>query len=620
MALDLSGFQVKPQEFGGLYKATESLEKRKLQEGQLAQQKEGRQAATTKFLTDYLDPKERLTGTNYDPEIVTGLQGVLQEGAALAAKGASTADIIMALGPKVNKINEYSTKAKLINTQIKQSAERLKGYGGYNIGALEDEAKKMAFQDEKGALKDISTIDPNMDWVTEATQKRPELVTTGAGLDQFVQKTPSATYERTHQTAYAGRTRNVKYTATHPFWEDLAKNEKGEVAVDPLGNPIGLDVVGDNMVGDDGKPMINPETKKPYRVMDKGHFTAVMQHNPDIADYVRGQVNTHFKEAGAKEIPKEGSPQWEMMARSILGDELKTRSKSSFKTIDKQSETGARVKVEIAQDPEMLAATKDYYSATRKPPGEGGDKVNKTTTYADVLTGVMNNEPDYSTGDIVDAKNSKGDIVAKNVMDITPLVPDLKYNNDQVYKHVYRNPSNNSLIVEKQNGEIEQVPEGKVYQFMNKLSGYNKLNPEYIRKTMEGSGFDQGKFSKAKPSSATQKIQEAEKQQEAAQAEKVKTFESTGKTSELSGFIGQKKPEGEIEKIETSGMFTSGKYYIDFKNGSRKSFKSKEELGNYLKGAKLTTKQPTPAEAPAAKSSSGSTGSGNWKSRAKKVQ
>lgn len=604
MAIDVSGFVNKAPEFGGLYQAAQTLEKRKLQEGQLAQQREGRQAATTKFLTDYLDPKERLTGTNYDPEIVTGLQGILQDGAALAAKGASISDIIMALGPRVNKINEYSTKAKLINQQIKQSAERLKGYGGYNLGALEDEAKKMAFQGDDGKLRDISTIDPNTDWVTEATQKRPELVTTGAGLDQFVQKTPSATYERTHQTAYAGKTRNVKYTATHPFWEDLARNEKGEVAVDPFGNPIGLDVVGDNMVGDDGKPMINPETNKPYRVMDKGHFTAVMKHNPDIADYVRGQVNTHFKEAGAEKIPPEGSPQWEMMARSILGDELKTRSKSSFKTIDKQSETGARVKVEIAQDPTMLAATKDYYEATRKPPGEGGGRVNKTTTYADVMTGIMNNEPDYSDGDVVD-------VGGKKMVDVTPLLPDLKYSNDQVYKKVYKNPESNSMIFEKQNGEKISVPESKMFQFMNKHSGYNNLNPEYIRKTMEGSGFDQGKFSKAKPSLATQKIQEAEKQEQATKAEKIKTFESSGKASELSGFVGQKKPEGEIQKIESSGMFTSGKYYIEFKNGSRKSFKSKEELGNYLKGGQSTTTPP--AAAPK------TTGSGDWKSRAKKV-
>lgn len=605
MGIDVSGFVNKPQEFGGLYHAAQTLEKRKYQDAQLAQQREGKRLATTKFLTDYLDPKERLTGTNYDPEIVKQLDTILGEGAALASKGASTSDIMMALGPKVGKVNEYSTKAKLINQQIKQSAERLKGYGGYNIGALEDEAKKRAFYGDDGKMKDISTIDPNTDWVTEATQKTPELVTTGAGLDQFVNKTPSATYERTHQTAYAGRTKNVRYTATHPFWEDLATDENGQVAVDATGNPIGLDVVGSTMVGDDNKPIINPDTKKPYQVMNKGHFTAIMQHNPDVADYVRGQVNRHFKEAGAKEIPKEGSPQWEMMASSILGDELRTRSKSSFKTIDKQSETGARVKVEIAQDPQMLAATKEYYDVTRKE-GGGGGKVPKTTTYADVLTGIMNNEPDYSSGDVVD-------VGGKKMVDVTSLLPDLKYSNDQVYKHIYREPTKNSMVFEKQNGEKTEVPESKIFQFMNKHSGYNNLNPEYIRKTMEGSGFEGGKFSKAKANNFAQQQQQAEQVQREAKQEKIKSFESSGQTSELKDFVGQKTPQGEIQKIETSGMFTSGKYYIDFKNGERKTFKSKDDLGKYLNqgGGQTEAKPQTQHQQ--------SGGSGNWKSRAKKV-
>lgn len=575
MPIDVSGLVIKPQEFGGLYQAANTLENRRLREGHLAQQREAKQLATSKFLTDYLDPKERLTGTNYDPEIVTQLQQTLQEGAMLAAKGASTADIMMALGPKVNKINEYSTKAKLVNQQIKQSTDRLKGYGGYNLGALEDEAKKMAFYDEKGKLKDISTVDPNTDWVTQATQQRPELVTSGAGLDQFVQKTPSATYSRTAQTTYAGRSRNVKYETTHPFWEDLAQNDKGEIATDAAGNPIGLDVVGTTMVGDDNKPIINPETKQPFQVMDKGHFTAIMQHNPDVADYVRGQVNKHFKEAGAEKIPTEGSPQWEMMARSILRDELKSRSKSSFKTVDKQAETGARVKVEIAQNPEMLQDTKDYYEATRK---EGGAaKVPKTTTYADVLTGIMNNEPDYSNGDIVD-------VGGKKMVDVTPLIPDLKYAKDQSYKHIYKEPESNSMIFEKQNGEKLSVPESKMFQFMNKHSGYNNLNPEYIRKTMEESGFEGGRFSKAKPSAYQAQIQETQQKEAETRANNLQTFESNGNVTDVKNFEGQKTKDGTIKKIaKTNALNMVNDYYIEFANGAEKKFKNKAELAKYLK-------------------------------------
>lgn len=605
MAVDVSGFVNKPPEFGGLYKLSETLEKRKLQDQQLAQQREGKQLATTKFLTDYLDPKDRLTGTNYDPEIVKQLQETLQEGAALSAKGASTADIMMALGPKVNKINEYSTKAKLINQQIKQSTDRLKGYGGYNLGALEDEAKKMAFYDADGKLKDITTVDPNTDWVTKATQDRPELVTTGAGLDEFVKKTPSATYSRNAQTAYAGRTRNVKYEATHPFWEDLATDDKGQIATDAVGNPIGLDIVGTTMVGDDGKPMINPETNKPYRVMDKGNFNAIMQHNPDVADYIRGQVNSHFKKAGADKIPVEGSPQWEMMARSILRDELKTRSKSSFKTIDQQKETGAAVKVEIGQSPSMLKATERYYDATRKDDDGSGGKIPKTITYADAIAGIMNNDPDFSGGEIVN-------VDGKKMVDVTSYIPDLKYNNDQVYKKIYRDPDNNSLIVEKQNGEKQSVPEGKIFQFINKHTGYNNLNPAKARETMEKSGFD-GSFSKAKPNEYKSKIQEAEQKEQQEKSEKLQSFQSSGKVDEVKDFEGQKTKDGTIKKISKTNAFNMvNDYYVEFSNGSEKKFKNKEDLAKYLKGEGAAAKEKT---SPAPAKSSG----GDWKSRAKKI-
>lgn len=350
MALDLSGFVTAPQKFEGLYAASETLERRKVREDQLAQQKEGRVAANTKFLTDYLDPKDRLTGTNYDPEIVKQLQETLQEGAALAAKGANTADIMMALGPKVNKINEYSTKAKLVQQQVKSSLDKLKGYGGYNIAALEDEAKKLAFQDEKGALKDISLVDPQTDWVTEATRLKPEIVTTGAGLDEFVKKTPTATIGRSVSTSKFGRTKNVKYEATHPFWMDLKQDEKGQIATDPMGNPVGLDIVGGPIMGDDNKPMLNPTTGEPFRGLHKKQFTAIMQHNPDIADYMRGQINKYFKEAGAEKIPDEGSPQWLAMGQHLLGEELKTRDKSSFKVVEDTSKVAApALRVEMGQ-------------------------------------------------------------------------------------------------------------------------------------------------------------------------------------------------------------------------------------------------------------------------------
>lgn len=577
MAVDVNNFIIKPNEFGGLYQAADTLERRKIRETEFAQQQEGKKLATTKFLTDYLDPKDRLTGSNYDPEIVNQLQTALQEGAALAAKGASSADIMMALGPKVNKINEYSTKAKLVNQNIKSQLEKIKAYGGYNLAALEDEAKKMAFQNDDGSLKDISLVDPSMNWITEATHKRPELVTTGAGFDQFVQKTPMSKTSRTVQTSHAGNTRNVAYEADAPFWEDISRDDKGNIMTDVAGNPVGLDVLSAPIIGDDGKPLVDKNSGKAYRAADENVFNAIMKHNPDVADYVRGQVNRYFKEAGAEKIPEEGSPQWNMKARNIVYDELKTRSKSSFKTKDQEKQSSVAAKIEIAQDPALLQATRDYYSATRKSPGNNSDKVNKTTTYADVLSGIMNNDPNFSSGEITNVKG-------RDVVDVTSLIPDLKYSNDQVYKKVYRDPNNNSLIVEKQNGEQQEVPEGKVFQFMNKLSGYNNLNPEYVRKVMEESGFDGSKFSKSQPNNYQQQIGESRQKQQQERASKVQSFESSGKVDEVKPFEGTKTNDGTIKKIsKTSAFNLVNDYYIEFEDGTEKTFKNKKDLADYLK-------------------------------------
>lgn len=346
MAIDVSGFVTKEQDFGGLDKAADTLARQNYRRDQLAQQKEGRMAATGKFLQDYLDPKDRLTGTNYDPEIVKQLNDAMIEGADLAKKGASSAEIMMALGPKVGKINEYSQKAKLINQQIKDATGKLKGYKGYNVDAITDEAKKMAFYDADGKLKDISTVDPNTDWVTETVKVRPELVTSGAGLDDFVNRSPMKEYGSEVQTMYAGKKRNVKYDAKSPFWMDVQVDKEGNAITDKSGNPVGLDVVSEEIVGSEGKPIVDPETGKPLKALEKNRYNAIMQHNPDIADFVRGQTNKWFRDAGVKP-PEEGTVAWDNKARNVLYDELKTRDRSYFKPRDVETKAPLATRIEL---------------------------------------------------------------------------------------------------------------------------------------------------------------------------------------------------------------------------------------------------------------------------------
>jgi hypothetical protein len=362
--LDIRGFEVQPAEFKGLDMAAEQLRRNQFRNQELKQRQEGEKAATAKYLGNYLDSKDALTGTAYDPEIVKGFDALLSQGYELANKGANMNEIMMAISPGVAKLNQYSTKAKLINQQIKSSIDKIKPYKGYNTEALEQEAKKLAFYDDNGQLRDINSVDPNMDYVSETARLHPERITSGAGLDEFVAKSPMATDSKDVQTMYAGKKRTVRYDASHPFWEDIQMDDKGNAVTDKSGNPVGLDVNSQPIVGDDGKPFVNPQTGQAYRAIAKPEFTAIMKHNPDIADYVRGQVNESFRAAGADKVPTEGTPQWEMKARHILYDELKSRSKSSFKTLDKQVNTAPVTRIQLGFDPYGKGGSKGGSSAS----------------------------------------------------------------------------------------------------------------------------------------------------------------------------------------------------------------------------------------------------------------
>lgn len=594
--LDLSGFNTPEQQFGGLYKAAERVDQNRREDERVAREQEGRQAATSKFMTDYLDPKDHLTGTNYDPQIVGGFQDILQKAQTLAAKGANTNDILMAIGPSVSKLNQYSTTAKAINQRIKDQVARLKPYAGYNLEALQSQALKTAFYGPDGKLKDISYVDPDTDWISETVKNNPDLVTTGKGIDDFVSKTPMADYSRTVQTAYAGRTKNAKIEAKHPFWEGLQRDAKGGIATDASGNPLGLDVEGAEMIDDKGQPIVNPETKQPFRAMDKNNFNAIMQHNPDIADYVRGQVNKHFKEAGAKELPAEGSAQWDMMARHILGDELKTRSRSTFRTIELQKETAPAIKVELGRDPDALAAMAKYQEAN-KLKGEYAvydPKAGKTikTNAVQTVGNIFNNDPAFLQGE-------QEDINGRSVIDVTQYFPGggLKTGRgaDEVYKSIYYDPNKRSLLVTTQgktkdaSGKkptgIEEIPESKAGIFMSRIAAANNVDPAQISSILEQQGYKGAKFTKvASSGEATQRVQ----------AEHTAKVDAALNDNNFEALKGVKTKDGVIAEIsernKSSWIPGVDRYavYVTTANGDKKkafTTSDKKELETYIKGA-----------------------------------
>lgn len=319
-------------------------EENKQREGDRA---EARKAASATYLSNILDKKDFLSGSPYDPMIIQGIDSAMQKGMELAQKGADTPTITMALGPLVKKLNEYQSKAKLIESNIKSSADKLKVYPGYNTDGIIDESKKAAYFNPDGTMKDISQVDPQLDYTAMAIKNSPEKTTTSAWIDDLVNKTPLSEESKELQTMHKGLKKNLKYDIKRNYWESVSEDDNGNAKVDKNGNPVGIDVKSHVLTGKDGKPMIDPETNEPFRVMDDREFKGIMSRNPAAANNLDGLVKQHFMEAGAQSAPAIGSPEWEDMAKHILYQELKTRSKSSFKQKDVETKAPLLTRIEL---------------------------------------------------------------------------------------------------------------------------------------------------------------------------------------------------------------------------------------------------------------------------------
>lgn len=555
MAVPVENFITKPQEFEGFYQAANQLERNRLREEEAMQRRDMQKKANSQFLTNYLDSKDYLTGTAYDPQIVSQLQEALAQGIDLASKGADTPTILMTLGPKVGKIKEYSTKAKLINQQIKEAVSRLKGYKGYNIEALEQEARRMAFFDDTGKLKDISSVDPQMDWVNETLTKRPEAVTSWAGLDDFVAKTPMQEYSRDITTIPApGKTLRTAYDAKHPFWMDVELDEKGNVAIDPnTGKPKGLTVVGETLTDDKGQPIINPETKSPYRMLEKSRYNAIVSHNPDIKDALRGEVIRTFRET-KQPIPDENSPQWEAMARSVLYDELKTRDRSLFKEIIKPTESAALTKVQMIQDPTTAAALKKLANLGDDG-GSGSSLKGYKVNTVEAIGNIFNNDPEYMSGERVKVNG-------RDVIDVTNVFPGGGIKDgrgeDFRYRSVFFDPEKRSLIVEKEVpndlGEKEiqrkEVKESEAGVFIRQIAEANGVPLKAVRGILDKMGYNNGKFTKAKQTTPPPPSKEEPQKQSGGFLNTIKGIFGVG-GSKKSESKGAKRPS--LDQFDKSG-------------------------------------------------------------------
>lgn len=591
MALDVTAGQfILPQGQPAsetLMKAGQLVYQRNLQKERLRLQQEQKKDEAGKFLSSYLDPKHYLTGSEYDPVVTSKLNATLQKASAMAQNGSDIPSLLMAIGPDMADINEYSSKAKAIETGIKQNLDRIKNEKGYVPDAILDTAKKMAFHDidpktgQFGGLKqDISTVDPSKNYVVDAIKKFPELTTNGEGLEDFVSKVPMKDYSSSVEIPYAGRTKKVSFEAKHPFYMDLQRDDKGSVITDKYGNPAGLGVQGEPITDDDHKVVIDKTTGKPYTALNKQDYRTIMGLHPAIADHMRGEVKMAFQETG-QAMPPEGSQQWEVMARHILFEELKNNDKSHFKPLTRETENANVMKMEMG--PEYLNLLRGESRARAEGTAEGkenagvGPKI-KPLNVAQTTNEIFNNNPDYLNGE---NKNIDG----HRVLDVTGNYQGAEFRfghgEKEAYDKVYYDPKRRVLITQDKDFNTTEHKESELPGFLQKVAGANKLNPSYINTYLNKGGYRQGKYTN--PQDVTGVIGNLDNAEQGERRKRLDDFFTNGKKDALKGV---NTPMGKITEADESGWFGKGKYYIKVKGKDEKiPFTSKEKLEEFIMGA-----------------------------------
>lgn len=525
MALDLSGFKNQYPEWAGLYKMADTLETRNLrQQAQSAQQANKRNAAGT-FLQNYLDPKDYMSGTAFDPMIVQGLQEAMQRGSQLAMAGADTPTLMMALGPMVNRLNMYSTNAKNINKQIDESIKGMQAdkQEGYNWQALKQAALQKAFfkTDEQGnQVLDPEQANPSVDWISKAIEEDPEKVTTPEAFDLYAK---NAQVNKTLKDIVTmdpfGRRVQTK---AHLIAQNYLTPDYNEDKKSKDYKTIKGFVPYHDLATEKGSPLYHTftddkgtETKAQVRLLREDIFDSL---RPGQINYIRGQVKKHINEyetATGEKISMD-SPKAKLIARALAYDELNkpTRKATNIEYAHKDQLSPQQVTLNIQRTDEYLQNERDKAAARKQGRLDvTGGEVNSLQAIGQIF----NNDPEYTAGQKIPK-------YGKQLLDVTAKLPGggLKtgpgINFD--YKGIYYDPKDRALIVEKESSNpltglksiaTETISEKDIGNFMYRIAESNGVPYRQVRKILDEMGYKNNKFTKAADNSAELEFEERAK-------------------------------------------------------------------------------------------------------------
>lgn len=609
MALDVSDFVVKQPDWGGLYKAADTMEQRMYRQSMLQDRQETRRNQSASFLNNYLDQKDYLSGTAYDPVIIGGLHTAMQHGAYLASQGVDSPTIMMALGPMVNRLNDYSNRAKGVSKQVDDDIKLMQqnGYKGYDYAKIKSYALDNAFYDtdEKGNKSlNPDKADINTHWVQQAIENNTSDVTTSAGLDEFAKTSPM---QRIGADTYIrdpfGKTSRTKVHFTGQNWL-VPEFDKDKVATG-LVPKHDIATEGNNPITHWVQDANGKNIQKNIRLLDEGFYDDISKKRPDVANYINGEVKQHLKEylaSTGEEIPL-NSPKAKLVGRAILYEELDRRKAEGIDILsDPNKQSTFRTNLNIRESPEYLQQLSDESAAKAK-----GYAAGKGLTAAQMMKKFDRNTVE-SIGDIFNNKADSlhGDEVTykgRTTIDVTAALPGggLKKGRgeNEVYKQILYDPAKRSLIVSTEtkddlgmkHTETEEKPEKDMEAFLYKIAEANGVNKGYVKTLLDNMGYANGKFKNpaALPSDLAGKI-DSESRTNKQRLVGITTFEHSGDTGKIQDNVGKEiKDGGTISKISnyTFNPFGPSKYFIlvTDENGNEKEikFKDKTSLAKYLK-------------------------------------
>lgn len=565
-----------------------------MQTQRLGLAEEGRRDQSGKDVQEYLNDKNFLTGnTMYDPYIRDQLSGLRSKAFTMAAAGQDIPTIMMNIGPDAQKLSKYATTVNSVrsNVQNQIKAYQQNGFKGYNYGDIEDAAMKNAFMDvdpktgQYTGIKDIDKVDPTVNYVHQAIEKDPGNLTNAEALDQFAKNTPmNKTLSDIKQyTPMGGMTDN----RVHLIGQNWLVPD-----TDKKGVTTGL-VPKFQYANDGGKPITQDVTdkdgnvsKEPVRLLDEGVFDNMMKQNPGIADYIKGQLAPHLKDADGNDIDI-NDPKAKLFARSIAYDELNRRKSASIEHVETLNKPSAQqVALNIKLSPEGQKATEVQAAASEK--GKLEEKQNNPTksNLTGAMGGIFNNDPAYNSGDVKDVNGTK-------MIDVSSVMPggQLKFGKgkDDVYSGVYYDPTARSLTVQK-GKDVQNIPENQIGQFITKSAESNGMPVAQVRQGLQSIGYQNGKFSNAAASdNLTQKIQAGG---QAITDKHNKFVDTTLDNENYDKLSGMKTPDGSIveagaRSIANPMRYANGKFYVTVKTPDGKTkdvnFDSKEKMSDYLK-------------------------------------